>query len=537
MRSRHHDQVRISGLNSNAGCIALTDATSKLADLMTGVPRGVARRNGQDLALEDQSMPLASFMTTENVRQSQQLVAAPGKIFLGVVDAKMTKVGLEPHAMDGLPIGIGDDRHMITVAGSRAGKGRSTVIPTLLSYEGSVLAIDPKGELATITARHRATHLKQRVVVLDPFGVAKGFAAKCRAGFNPMRMLNAKSPTLIEDAGLIGDACVLRDDGGSKDPHWDESARGLLDGVSVHAVTAFEHGERQHLATVRDLIAGSKEVTKGQGLDRLEAEMRTNPAAHGFVQDAAEDFFSKPDDERGSVLSTARRHLRFLSYPAIRESVSTGDLDLADLKRQPMTVYLCLPAMRMGTCNRWFRLVINMALAAFEREAKKPETPVLVCLDEFASLGHMRTIEDAAGLIAGFGVKLWPIIQDMGQLKALYKERWQTFLGNAGVIQLFANSDLTTLEYVSKRLGTTSVIVRNQSDVADRDQTGSDRRGANYAIQTQPLLTVDEIARLFARDDALQRQLIIWSGYDPIILQRIKYDSHPRFAGAFDAFG
>ena len=515
----------------------MLDTTMTLTDVMSGVPRGVARRNGQDLALEDQSMPLASFMPTEHVRQSQQLAAGPGKIFLGVVDGQMTKVGLEPHVKNGAAIGIGDDRHMITIAGSRAGKGRSTVIPTLLSYEGSVLAIDPKGELATMTARHRATQLKQRVVVLDPFKVAKGYAATCRAGFNPMHMLDPKSPTLIEDAGLIGDACVVRDDGATKDPHWDESARGLLDGVSVHAVTAFEHSARQNLATVRDLIAGNKEVTKGQGLDRLEAEMRTNPAANGFVQDAAEDFFSKPDDERGSVLSTARRHLRFLSYPAIRDNISAGNLDLADLKRQRMTVYLCLPAMRMGTCNRWFRLVINMALAAFEREATKPTTPVLVCLDEFASLGHMRTIEDAAGLIAGFGVKLWPIIQDLGQLKALYKERWQTFLGNAGVIQLFANSDLTTLEYVSKRLGTTSVVVRNQSDVADRDQTGTDRRGANYAIQTQPLLTVDEMARLFGRDDALQRQLIIWSGYDPIILQRIKYDSHARFAGAFDAPG
>ena len=537
MRSRHHDQVRISGLNSNAGCIAMTGTTVKLVDVMSGVPRGVVRRDGQDLALEDQSMPLASFMPSENVRQSKQLAAGPGKIFLGVVDGQMTKVGLEPHVMDGTAIGIGDDRHMMTIAGSRAGKGRSTVIPTLLSYEGSVLAIDPKGELATITARHRATNLKQRVVVLDPFKVAKGYAAKCRAGFNPMKMLDPNSPTLIEDAGLIGDACVIRENGGTADPHWDDSARGFVDGASVHAVTAVEHNARQHLATVRDLIAGNKEVTKGQGLDRLEAEMRTNPAANGFVQDAAEDFFSKPDDERGSVLSTARRHLRFLSYPAIRESVSTGDLDLADLKRQRMTVYLCLPAMRMGTCNRWFRLVINMALAAFEREAKKPETPVLVCLDEFASLGHMRTIEDAAGLIAGFGVKLWPIVHDLGQIKSLYKDRWQTFLGNAGVVQFFANSDLTTLEYLSKRLGTTSVIVRNQSDVADRDQTGTDRRGANYAIQTQPLLTVDEIARLFGRDDALQRQLILWAGFDPIILQRIKYDSHERFAGAFDATG
>ena len=83
--------------------------------------------------------------------------------------------------------------------------------------------------------------------------------------------------------------------------------------------------------------------------------------------------------------------------------------------------------------------------------------PVLFVLDEFASLGHMRQIEDAAGQIAGYGVKLWPILQDLGQLKSLYKDRWETFMGNAGVLQFFGNNDLTTLEWISKRLGTTTI--------------------------------------------------------------------------------
>ena len=241
----------------------MLDTTMTLTDVMSGVPRGVARRNGHDLALEDQSMPLASFMPTEQVRQSQQLAAGPGKIFLGVVDGQMTKVGLEPHVMCGAAIGIGDDRHMMTIAGSRAGKGRSTVVPTLLSYEGSVLAIDPKGELATMTARHRATQLKQRVVVLDPFKVAKGYAATCRAGFNTMHMLDPKSPTLIEDAGLIGDACVVRDDGATKDPHWDESARGLLDGAQDEGYPGSERITAPSFGAVGSAMSSSRNVNNG----------------------------------------------------------------------------------------------------------------------------------------------------------------------------------------------------------------------------------------------------------------------------------
>ncbi len=93
------------------------------------------------------------------------------------------------------------------------------------------------------------------------------------------------------------------------------------------------------------------------------------------------------------------------------------------------------------------------------------------------------------------------------------------------------------LEMRAKRLGTTSVIVRNQTEVGDRDQTRTDRRGSSWTVQTPGLLTVDEAARLFGRDDQAQRQLVMLAGYDPIILQRVKYDSHELFKGKFDAPG
>ena len=85
---------------------------------------------------------------------------------------------------------------------------------------------------------------------------------------------------------------------------------------------------------------------------------------------------------------------------------------MEDLKEKRVTVYLCLPATRLATHGRWLRLMVAMALEAMERtgplEMGKP--PVLFVLDEFAALGHMESIEKAAGQIAGFGVKLWPVI-------------------------------------------------------------------------------------------------------------------------------
>jgi len=522
----------------------MDDAERAIPDLLSDIPRGVEDESGA-VRLDEQLLPLAVFMRPQSVAANQALRFDGRRIFLGVaggtLEVRGRKQGLaEPHVMGGTAIGIASDMHMLTVAGSRAGKGRSVIVPTLLRYEGSVLAIDPKGELASLTARARAERLGQKVYVLDPFGVTAGYAATRRAAFNPMTLLrygnrrNGRgSATMVEDGGLIADALVVREPGAG-DPHWDDSARNFIEGVTLHVATSPKYWRRRYLGMVRDLIMGRAEHRGRTGMEVLRAQMQENAALGGVIKDAAEDFFSKPDDERESVLSTARRHIRFLSYQSIKGVLAGHDFDLADLKRTRVTVYLCLPAMRMGTCNRWLRLFVNLALAAFETTPGKPEPPVLLCLDEFAVLGHLKTIEDAAGQIAGFGVRLWPVIQDLGQLKALYRDRWQTFMGNAGVLQFFGNNDTFTLDWVSKRLGTTSLIVENRAEVGEREATKEDRRGLSWSAQSRSLMTGEEIARFFSRDDPLQRQLIIWTGGHPLILQRAKYDSHDLFAGLAD---
>lgn len=253
------------------------------------------------------------------------------------------------------------------------------------------------------------------------------------------------------------------------------------------------------------------------------------------IEAAANDFFDKPSTERGSVLSTARRHTKFLDFPNIQSVLRRHDFDLTNLKTTPtgVTIYLCLPAARLATCNRWFRLFVNLALEAMEREAAKPKVPVLLCLDEFAALGHMRQVEAAAGQIAGFGVKLWPILQDLTQLQRDYKDGWETFLGNAGVLQFFGNNDTTTLEYISKRLGKTSMVVSRGAQTT-HDQRTKGARGTSWTTEVHDLVTAEEAGRLFGRDDRHSRQLIVRAGRDPMVLQRVRYFEEPLFKGKFD---
>ena len=202
--------------------------------ILKGIPRGLTSQY-----LKQQKAPQARWLSPETIEASKRMAYDPaspgGKILIGAIGPKL--------------IGIEDNRHILSVAGSRAGKS-VTVIGNLLFYKGSVLATDPKAELANITAARRAA-LGQKVFVLDPFGQANKSAAPYRARFNPMASLKADNPTIIEDAGLIADGLVIA---AGRDPHWDESARNFIEGVILHVATALEHKGERNLVTVRALI-------------------------------------------------------------------------------------------------------------------------------------------------------------------------------------------------------------------------------------------------------------------------------------------
>ncbi|WP_158222878.1 type IV secretory system conjugative DNA transfer family protein [Rhodopirellula sp. MGV] len=424
-------------------------------------------------------------------------------------------------------VGHIDDRHVFTVAGSRSGKGRSVLVPNMLMWPHSVIAIDPKGELATETAKYRSDGHYQNVVVLDPFKVSD-VDDNLRGGFNPIDMVDEDN--LIELSMLIADALVVTDKG-SKDTHWTESAKGVLRGLLGHVATHADFAGRRHLGTVRELASrmGASEVDAdgNEKRNEIEVAMMGNGSGEGFIQRAASDFFDKPDNERGSVLSTLNRNLMFLDLPPIKRCLETSSFELSDLKNEPTTVYLCLPARHMGTCGRWYRLLVNLTIQSMEitPRSEKMQGSVLMVLDEMATLGHMQSILDAAGQMAGFGLKLWAFWQDLAQAKEIYGDRWETFIANAGVVQCFANTDPTTAEWISKRLGRIAVMVSDPS-FANAKSAASNPSTHRRRSEMSELLAPHEVAMLFAREDPLNRQLVFVSGMNPVILQKVYYDKH-----------
>ena len=417
-----------------------------------------------------------------------------------------------PYRYAGRILANPDPRHMITVAANGAGKGVSAIVPNLLAYEGSILAIDPKGELAAITSRRREAR-GQQVHILDPWGLT-GLPS---SAFNPLSLLTLDNEDLVEDAALVTDALVF-DDGGS-DPYWNLEARNMLQGLILHIATSldFEDDDRT-LLTLRRLLTLNQE-----DFVELLQRMTLNPHADGAVRRIAGALQAMPEKQFGSIRSTARVSTDFLESRRMASVLARTDFDLTDLKTQPTTVYLCLPAARLGTHNRWLRLMIGLALEAMERERRKPEHPVVFLLDEFATLGHMRSIENAVGQIRGFGVKLWVVLQDLNQLKALYRERWETFLGNAGTIQFFGINDQFTAQYVSRVLGEQTIMVTSKTY-----QTQS-RWSVNEAERGRSLMTPDEVRRL-----PDHQQIILMQGQSGMVADKLRYFSDPEFEGLFD---
>src|ERR1022692_2975245 len=404
-----------------------------------------------------------------------------------------------------MPLGYLDDRHVCLVGGSRGGKGTTSIVPALITWPGSICCVDPKGENATISAARRgggSTHCKgmgQTVKVLDPFQSAQ-VADSLRGRFNPLDTLDPKAEETIDEAGRIADAIVVVHEGGTNDPFWDESARAMVKGLLLHVLTSPQYEGRRNLVTLRKLItrgdwesidalreAGEKDLPPAHGL--LWTGLSNNPAFDGLIAGSGDSFTNmliNSPKQYESVLQVANRNTEFIDSPAMQRLLEASDFQLSELKTRPegLSLYLCLPQRYMNTHYRWLRMMISLTVTEMEKVKGRPAAghPILMVLDEFAGLKRMEVIETAAAQIAGYGVKLFFVLQSLEQLKAVYKDNWETFLANSGLKLFFNLEDNFSRDYVSKLIGETEVIreVRSETDSTGRSESQS--RSSSTAI-------------------------------------------------------
>lgn len=458
------------------------------------------------------------------------------------------------------PLYYQGDRHLMTVAASRAGKGVSSVVPNLLTYEGSVLAIDVKGELAAMTWARRGAGdtergiegMGQDVFIVDPFGTV--LAPEHAACFNPMDWLDPSDPALVENAMTLWEGIIIP--GAAKEPFWDEEAKSIGVGITLHVATAENEAHQRHFGRVRDIITAGPAEFAAVMSDMLD---NSNPVVRGTAQRT----MGKDEKLLSGVMATLQSHTHFLESDAIRRSLSRSDFRFEDLKARKMTVYLVLPADRLnGTFNRWLRLLIQQAITVNARNVwEKPQKPVLFILDELAALGKMDIIPRAYGLMAGYGMTLWSIVQNFSQLEDVYGKGWETFIGNSGILQYYGSRDFKTADYFSKLAGVTTAVKFSwgrtigrslgfsetwgtsrtsgtsysaqggsssssytSSHSESKSQTDSESGSETHDVIQRPLVTADELMTMRG-DEAL----VLVENLFPVKAFKVKWYAHPLF--------
>jgi len=428
-------------------------------------------------------------------------------------------VGREPKR-GGQLLRYGGPAHLVTIAPTRSGKGVGAIIPNLLTANRSIICVDPKGENARVAARTRAQF--GRVQVLDPFEIT----GELTAAYNPLDLLNANSPDLAEDAALLADALVYDPPAHAGEAHWNEEAKALIAGLILHVVCNREP-DRRTLGEVRNLLTASPDE-----LLAALTEMQNSLAADGLVRRAANRHLGKSDREATGVLSSAQRHTHFLDSARINRGMTHSDFRFGGLKSERSTVFLVLPPERLETHARWLRLLVVQALQDIARTPENGGPPVLFLLDEFAALGRLEPIERAFGYMAGYGVQLWPILQDMHQLWSTYGERAGTFLSNAGLLQVFNVADVETAGWVSRSIGATTVAYETSGTSISRPPTqffSTHSTSTTTHLARRDLITPDEIMRL---DPSLE--ILLQPGLPPMWAHKIRYYADPDFVGLFE---
>lgn len=425
-----------------------------------------------------------------------------------------------------------DDRMIVTTGSSGSGKTRRVLLASAAQLtDWSMLIVDPKSLLYRMTAKHRKNAGSQ-IVVLDPFGPDSD-------GFNPIQEIELDEE-FPDNAMELAEA-IIRVEG--KDPHWSQAAQEVIAALIMYVRLVIPHGS---FADVRTLLGrddkGIRMLVRG-GFDtdprQLELWEKTPddkkdpyyfpPVKHegalypGMIAAArmhkCPEIETKiarfggitPDDrEMHSVLSTALTQTRFLDSRPIKKDLSSRKrINFAEMKNRKITVYLNLPIRRLTTHSGWLRLITASIVQKLMIDASPGKVPVLLMMDEFAALaGGANALDSGDGfpaisrnvpLFREYGIKAWVVFQDFPQAVRIYQNGFESFLGNAGVLQSFAPQDVTTSEHLSKLTGQRTEIVPSASGSVSFSPSApgiSRTTGLSFSQTPMPLMLPQELRNM-----------------------------------------
>ena len=331
----------------------------------------------------------------------------------------------EPLVEGEVPLLYGEDRHLLTIAPTGAGKGRGVIIPNLLRFEGSVIVIDPKGETWHVSARRRK-EMGQEVRLLDPFGAV----SKKTDSLNPFDLFDRPGALLDADAEMLA-SLLAGDVGFHKEPFWDNWGRSLMAGV-IAAVAETAGKSERHFGKVREILMSDDAVYN------LAALIENHENLNRLSKQNISSFLPITEQTRSGILSTAQSYLKVVNSDSALRSLNKSTISLESVRKgDPMTIYIVIPPDKLESHGALLRLWVGALMLTVMGRKRRPKRSTLFLLDECAQLGEFGPLRQSMTLLRGYGLQVWPFFQDLSQLQRLYPKDWRTIFNNAGVFQLF----------------------------------------------------------------------------------------------------
>jgi type IV secretion system protein VirD4 len=408
--------------------------------------------------------------------------------------------------------------HVMAFAPTRSGKGVGLVVPTLLSWTGSAVIHDIKGENWQLTAGWRS--LFSHCLMFNPTDPRS-------ARYNPLLEVR-RGEHEVRDVQNIADILVDPEGALERRNHWEKTSHSLLVGTILHVLYAEEEKSLARVAAIlsdpeRSFAATLRVMMTTSHLGTPEA-----PCVHPVVASAARELLNKSENERSGVLSTAMSFLGLYRDPTVAVVTSACDWRIADLleAERPVSLYLVVPPSDISRTKPLVRLVLNQIgrrLTERLQEEGRAKRQLLMMLDEFPALGRLDFFETALAFMAGYGIRAFLIAQSLNQIVKAYGEN-NAILENCHIRVAFSTNDERTAKRISDALGTATEQRAMRNYAGHRLAPWLAHVMVSRQETARPLLTPGEVMQLPARDE-----LVLVSGLPPIRAGKLRYYEDSNF--------
>jgi type IV secretion system protein VirD4 len=405
--------------------------------------------------------------------------------------------------------------HVLCFAPTRSGKGVGLVVPTLLTWSGSCIVHDIKGENWHLTAGFRGQY--GQVLLFDPTNANS-------AAYNPLLEVR-RGEWEVRDVQNVADVLVDPEGSLERRNHWEKTSHALLVGAILHVLYAEPD---KTLAGVANFLSDPR-----RPIDTTLRAMMTTAhlgeiGPHPVIASAARELLNKSENERSGVLSTAMSFLGLYRDPVVAQVTRRCDWRIRDLVEgeRPTTLYLVVPPSDISRTKPLVRLILNQIGRRLTEDlhAKGRRHRLLLMLDEFPALGRLDFFESALAFMAGYGLKSFLIAQSLNQIEKAYGAN-NSILDNCHVRVSFATNDERTAKRVSDALGTATEMRAMKNYAGHRLSPWLGHLMVSRQETARPLLTPGEVMQLPPDDE-----LVLVSGVPPIRAKKARYFEDRRLA-------